>query len=329
LYCTAILKYREDTNLSNSLGLVIVGSVALDSIRTPFGERERILGGSACFTGVCSSYFTQVGLVGVVGKDFPPEHVALLKSRGINMDGVYTEEGNTFFWRGYYEGNMNSAVTEDTQLGVFEGFNPTIPESFKSTPFVFLGNIHPALQMRVLEQMPETACIGLDSMNLWIDIENEKLKEVISKVQILFINEGEAAQLTGLASLIPAAEKVLEMGPEVLVIKRGEHGATVHTSEGIIAAPALPLSDVVDPTGAGDTFAGGFMGYLAQAGGGFSLDSLRQALWLGTAMASFTVQDFSLDGLCRAKRESILERCGEIERMVSGTIPKVSIKDVE
>ncbi len=308
-------------------GLVVVGSVALDSIRTPYGEREKILGGSACFAGAAAALLTKVGIVGVVGEDFPREHSELLASRGIDLEGLHREKGTTFHWKGYYEGSMNNAVTVDTNLGVFEFFSPDIPGAYRSSPNLFLGNIHPALQLRVLGQLPNTTRVALDSMNYWIKSEPQLLGEVVGKIEILFINEAEIQQLTGIANLSKAADQVLTQGPQVVVLKRGEHGATVHSAEGVAAVPALPLRDVKDPTGAGDTFAGGFMGYLAQADGPLNLDRLREALWMGTALASHTVQDFSLAGLCRATGESVRERCRMLERMVVGKVPQPRFND--
>lgn len=307
--------------MSKTPELVVVGSVALDSVRTPHGERERILGGSACYAGMAASYLTRVGLVGVVGEDFPAAHLDLLRGRGLDLEGIYTEVGSTFFWQGYYEGGMNSAITVDTRLGVFERFRPDLPEAYRSAPSLFLANIHPALQLNVLDQMSKKTRVALDTMNYWIKNEPKLLAEVVSKVEIIFINESEIQQFTGIASLSMAAEQVLTQGPQVVVLKRGEHGATVHCAAGVVAAPALPLRTVKDPTGAGDTFAGGFLGYLAQVGGPSTLETLRAALWVGTAMASFTVEDFSLAGLCRADRETILDRCRTLEAMVSGQAP--------
>ena len=312
--------------MPQDLSLVIVGSIALDSIRTPFGEHETILGGSACYAGVSASFLTHVGLVGVVGHDFPAVHRHFLEGRGLDLAGVYEGDGKTFHWKGYYEGSMNNAITVDTQLGVFEFFNPEIPAAYRSAPNLFLGNIHPALQLRVLEQLPRTARVGLDTMNFWINSEPELLKEVVSKVEIVFLNEAEIQQYTGIANLVEAAHAVLGQGPSVVVLKRGAHGATVHCEAGIAAVPALPLDDVKDPTGAGDTFAGGFLGYLAQTGGDLSLDRLREALWVGTAMASFAVQDFSLTGLVRAGHTGIVARCQELETMVCGRVPNLSVR---
>ena len=312
--------------MPEDLSLVIVGSMALDSIRTPFGEHDAILGGSACYAGVSSSFLTRAGLVGVVGDDFPAEHREFLSGRGLDLAGVYTAKGSTFHWKGYYEGSMNDAITVNTQLGVFEFFNPDIPEAYRSAPSLFLGNIHPALQVRVLEQMPESTRVALDTMNFWITSEPEILKQVVSKVEIVFMNEAEIQQYTGVPNLVEAARAVLSQGPSVVVLKRGAHGATVHCQAGIAAVPALPLDDVKDPTGAGDTFAGGFLGYLAQSGADLTLDRLREALWVGTAMASFAVQDFSLTGLVRAGSEGIVARCRELERMVCGSVPQLNVR---
>ncbi|MBE7558878.1 sugar kinase [bacterium] len=305
--------------------LVIVGSVALDSVRTPYGEHERILGGSACYAGVAASYFTQVGIVGVIGRDFPQAHLDLLASRGIDLAGVHRQDGTTFHWKGYYEGAMDRAITVDTHLGVFESFSPDIPEDYRSAPYLFLGNIHPALQLRVLSQLTEKTIVALDTMNYWIKIQPDLLHDVIAKIDLLFINEAEIQQLTGVKNLPEAADRILKDGPRFVVLKRGGHGATVHGAEGVVAAPALPLRDVKDPTGAGDTFAGGFLGYLAQSGPDLSLERLREALWMGTALASHTVQDFSLLGLCRASSESIFQRCRQIAQMVNGRVPNVRI----
>lgn len=277
--------------------LLIVGSVALDSVKTPFGNVKEALGGSATYASYAASFFTPVRLVGVVGDDFPVEHVALLKSRAIDVSGLQAVHGKTFRWAGAYEYDLNEAHTLATELNVFETFKPQIPPSYKKSDYVFLANIDPDLQLSVLDQVDKPKLVACDTMNLWIRLKPESLKRVIERVDFLFINEAEARLFANMPSLIKAGRLLQSWGPKYVVIKKGEHGALLFGEKTLFAAPAFPLEDVFDPTGAGDTFAGGFFGYVAQNGGDTSDAILRKAVVYGTAMASFTVEKFSLGRL--------------------------------
>ena len=277
--------------------LLIVGSVALDSVKTPFGNVKEALGGSATYASYAASFFTPVRLVGVVGDDFPVEHVELLKSRKIDVGGLQSVRGKTFRWSGAYEYDLNEAHTLATELNVFETFKPQIPAAYKKSDFVFLANIDPDLQLSVLEQVEKPRLVACDTMNLWIRLKPEALKRVIKQVDFFFINEGEARLFSGMSSLIKAGRLLQSWGPKFVVIKKGEHGALLFGDKTLFTAPAFPLEDVYDPTGAGDTFAGGFFGYLANSGGDISDANLRKAVVYGSAMASFTVEKFSLERL--------------------------------
>ncbi|MFH1737681.1 MAG: PfkB family carbohydrate kinase [bacterium] len=287
--------------------LVIVGSVALDSIRTPFGERSRILGGAATYSSVAASVFCTPGLVGVVGDDFPQEHELFLSQRGIDLDGLEHKPGQTFHWKGRYEGNMNAAITEETQLGVFGDFSPTIPEAYRDADYLFLGNIHPQLQLDVLDQMKPDVFSAADTMNLWINTTGDLLKKVIRRVRLMLLNDEEARSISGKSNLLDAADEIRAMGPSIVAIKKGEHGAMVFSDQGVSLIPAVPLSTAKDPTGAGDTFAGGMMGCLAR----FDLSTraeLAGAALMGSILASFTVENFSVTGLACATPQSINAR---------------------
>lgn len=289
--------------------LLIVGSIALDSVRTPFGEVQEALGGSATYSSYSASFFTDsIRLVGVVGEDFPQEHVKLLKNRGIHTDGLQVARGKTFRWKGAYEYDLNEAHTLATELNVFETFKPQIPASYKQSPFVFLANIDPDLQLSVLDQVAQPKLVACDTMNLWIRIKPEVLKKVLQRVDFLFINDGEARQFANTASLIRAGRVLQSWGPKYVVIKKGEHGALLFGENTFFAAPAFPLEEVYDPTGAGDTFAGGFFGFLAKNGGDISEAMLRRAVVYGTAMASFTVEQFSLERLKTLSSEQLEAR---------------------
>jgi sugar/nucleoside kinase (ribokinase family) len=288
--------------------LLIVGSVALDSVKTPFGEVKEALGGSATYSSYSASFFTDVRLVGVVGEDFPQEHVGLLKSRGIHTEGLQVAKGQTFRWAGAYEYDLNEARTLATHLNVFETFKPQIPAAYKKSDYVFLANIDPDLQLSVLDQVEKPKLVACDTMNLWIKMKPDALKEVIKRVDFLFINEGEARQFANTSSLVKAGRKLQSWGPKYVVIKKGEHGALLFGQNSFFAAPAFPLEEVFDPTGAGDTFAGGFMGYVAKHKGDTSDMTLRKAVVFGTAMASFTVEKFSLERLKTLTPEQIAAR---------------------
>lgn len=289
------------------MSILVVGSVAFDSVETPFGKADDILGGSATYFSTSASFFTDVNLVGVVGTDFPEEHIDFLRTRNIDTRGLIREPGSTFRWKGRYKYDLNEAETLETHLNVFETFKPVIPEEYAASDYLFLANIDPELQMDVLNKVTSPRLIALDTMNLWISIKLEALKEVIEKVDIFIINEGEARQLANEKNLIKAALKILNLGVKTLVIKRGEYGAVMFTNDTMFAAPAFPLIDVMDPTGAGDTFAGGFMGYLANTGN-TSEASMRQAIIFGSVMASFNVEDFSLNRMRTLTYKEIEQR---------------------
>ena len=278
--------------------LLIVGSVALDSVRTPFGEVKEALGGSATYASFAASFFApHVRLVGVVGEDFPKEHIGLLEDRGIHIEGLQVAKGKTFRWAGSYEYDLNEAHTLATDLNVFEAFKPQIPASYRKSEFVFLANIDPELQLSVLDQVEKPKLVACDTMNLWIKTKPEALKKVLKRVNFLFINDGEARQFANTPSLVKAGRMLESWGPKYVVIKKGEHGALLFGNNSFFSAPAFPLEEVYDPTGAGDTFAGGFFGYVAKYGGDISEPCLRRAVVYGTAMASFTVEKFSLERL--------------------------------
>ncbi len=289
--------------------LLIVGSVALDSVRTPFGEVKEALGGSATYSSYAASFFAPtVRLVGVVGEDFPQEHIGLLQQRGIHVEGLQVAKGKTFRWAGSYEYDLNEAHTLATELNVFETFKPTIPAAYKESPFVFLANIDPELQLSVLDQVVKPKLVACDTMNLWIKIKPDVLKRVLARVDFLFINDGEARQFANTPSLIRAGRLLQSWGPKYVVIKKGEHGALLFGQNTFFAAPAFPLEEVYDPTGAGDTFAGGFFGFLAKNNGDISEAMLRRAVVFGTAMASFTVEQFSLERLKTLTEDQLMAR---------------------
>jgi sugar/nucleoside kinase (ribokinase family) len=288
--------------------ILAVGSLAFDSIRTPAGAVDKALGGSANYFSISSSFFTGVQVVGVVGDDFPEEQIKLMQSRGIDTRGIQKVPGKTFHWSGEYGKDLNEAITLSTQLNVFEHFNPELPKEYQDAEYLFLGNIAPELQMHVLSQVKKPKLIALDSMNFWITGRKDALLKVLPRIDLLTINEGEAKLLAGVDNVVVAAEKILTMGPKAVVIKRGEYGAFLFVENEIFSAPAVPIRRVVDPTGAGDTFAGGLMGYLAQNDAGLNKKSLRQAVLHGSVMASFTVEDFSFRRLLSLEKSEIAAR---------------------
>ncbi|MBI4406099.1 MAG: sugar kinase [Deltaproteobacteria bacterium] len=289
--------------------VVAVGSMAFDTIETPFGKAQKILGGSVNHFSLAASYFVPVQCVSVVGDDFPRDHLSVLTERGIDIQGVQTAKGKTFHWSGRYGYELHEAHTLTTCLNVFESFEPTIPEEYKKTPYVFLGNISPKLQLKVLENMANPKFIALDTMNFWIEGSRKELVEILSRCNALLINEGEARQLTKTYNIVQAGQMIRSWGPQITVIKRGEYGAVLFDHGEVFSIPGLPLAEVKDPTGAGDAFAGGFIGYLAsQAGFSISRYTLRKAVVYGSVMASFIVQDFGFRQLLNLKRESIEER---------------------
>ena len=295
--------------------LLVVGSVAIDHVITPFAEREHSVGGAATFFSMAASYLSPVRLVGVVGSDFPQNAIDDLRRREIDTDGLeVVRDGKTFRWTGKYHRNMNERDTLDTQLGVFEGFQPKLPPSYVDSEYLFLANIVPALQLQVLEQLQRPRLVGLDTMNLWIDIARDALVEVIGKVDVLMINDEEAQQLSGEHNLVKAAKAIQAMGPKSLVIKRGEYGAMLFHEGDIFAAPALPLEEVVDPTGAGDAFAGGFMGFLARGVEPHG-ENLRTAMIFGSVLASFCVEGFSYDRIKSLDLDQIQRRFDAFARL--------------
>lgn len=290
------------------MSLTVVGSVAFDALETPFGKRDKILGGAATHFGLSASFFTKVNAVGVVGGDFGEEEWAVFRRHNINTDDIeIVPEGKTFFWSGRYDYDMNTAHTLDTQLNVFETFEPKLSENSKSAKLLFLANILPMLQKQVREQMPDAKFVAMDTMNFWITSMKDALIETIKVVDCIIINDAEARQLTGETSIHVAARTIMEMGPKVVVIKRGEYGATLFTQDGYFAAPAYPLESVFDPTGAGDTFAGGFMGYLASQTE-INDQTLRRAMIYGSVMASFNVEKFGTERVDALDYPEINER---------------------
>ena len=290
--------------------LVAVGTMAFDSLETPFGKAERIVGGTASYVGLSASYFTQnIHLVSVIGGDFPSQFLSELTARGVDLDGVeMRKDEKSFFWAGKYHNDMNTRDTLDTQLNVLETFDPKIPSSYKDADYLMLGNLTPSVQHSVIKQMSKRPkLIVLDTMNFWMDIAMPELKEVLKEVDVLSINDEEARQLSGDYSLMKASKTILDMGPKYLIIKKGEHGALLFSREEVFYAPALPLEEVFDPTGAGDTFAGGFIGYLC-AMEEVNFEVMKHAIIFGSAMASFCVEKFGTERLLNLDRKTIQQR---------------------
>ena len=298
------------------MSLLVVGSVAYDSVKTPVSSRDRALGGSAMYFSVAASCLTDVSLVGIVGEDFEEAHVEMLESRRIDVSGLERATGKTFHWSGVYSTeDVNQRETLDTQLNVFEEFRPALNTKHSESDFVFLANIDPALQMLVLEQMERRPrLVALDSMNFWIEGRRDDLDRIVREVDLFFLDEGEARSYAGEANIVRAARRIQDMGPRAVVVKRGEHGVLVFDEEDMFSAPAFPLDSVVDPTGAGDSFAGGFMGVLA-ATGDISHDGIRRAAIVGSVMGSFAVQDFSADRLTSLTTEDIQDRFDRFVRL--------------
>ena len=294
------------------MSIVVVGSVALDSLETPFGKAENILGGSATYFSVSASHFTKdIKLVAIVGDDFPQDHVDFLQGRGIDLTGLERVNGKTFHWSGRYGSNLNVAETLSTELNVFEEFAPNLPDSYRNAKYVFLANINPELQMDVLKQAENPELIVCDTMNLWISTQKKELLDVIKHVDIFVLNDAEARQLTEEPNLNKAAKKILDYGPKRVIIKKGEHGAVTFTRTSYFAAPAYPLEEVFDPTGAGDSFAGGLLGYLASTGD-LSEQNINKAIIYGTVVASFSVENFGLERQRSLTREEIENRFTEM-----------------
>ncbi len=296
------------------MDILVVGSVAFDSVETPFGKADEVLGGSATYFSAAASYFADVGMVAVVGEDFPDEHVEMLKDRGVDTRGLKKVPGKTFRWKGRYDYDLNQAHTLETHLNVFSEFKPVIPEDYRDTPFVFLANIDPELQMEVLEQVNEPRLVACDTMNFWIEGKPEALRRLLKNVELFVINEAEAREFAGEPSLMKAARKILDSGPTTLIVKRGEYGAIMFNGDSIFSAPAYPLEDIFDPTGAGDSFAGGLIGYLANTGD-LSENNIRKAIVFGSVMASFNVEAFSLERLAGLSHDDIRSRYREFKRL--------------
>tara|TARA_B100000809_G_scaffold258633_1_gene302173 strand:+ start:641 stop:1567 length:927 start_codon:yes stop_codon:yes gene_type:complete len=304
--------------------LLTVGSVAFDAIETPFGKTDKIVGGAATYIGLSSSYFTKdQKIISVVGDDFPAETIQFLESKGIDTEGLQIKKGEkSFFWSGKYHNDMNSRDTLVTELNVLENFDPTIPASYQGVDYLMLGNLAPTVQRQVIERLDvRPKLIALDTMNFWMDIMMDELKKTIKLIDVLIINDEEARQLSGEYSLKVAAKKIIEMGPKYLIIKKGEHGALLFHGEGIFFAPALPLEVVFDPTGAGDTFAGGFMGYLTKTDD-VSFENMKRAIIAGSAMASFTVEKFGTDRIENLNEDEIYNRILQFVDLVDFSIDK-------
>lgn len=292
--------------------MLVVGSVAFDSVETPFGKAEEVLGGSATYFSTSASYFTGLRLVAVVGEDFPDAHVSALSGRGVDVKGLQKVPGKTFRWKGYYGFDLNQAHTLETHLNVFSSFNPEIPESYKDSEYVFLANIDPELQMKVLDQVRRPKFVACDTMNFWIEGKPDALKALLKRVDMFVINEGEARELAKEASLVKAAKTILGFGPKMLIIKRGEYGSLLFNGGSVFSAPAFPLEEIFDPTGAGDSFAGGVMGHLASTGD-LGEANIRKAIIFGSVMASFNVEAFSLNRLNSLTQEDINTRYSEFK----------------
>ena len=296
------------------MAVLVVGSVALDTVTTPFGKREEALGGSATYFSCAASYFSSPRIVAVVGGDFPEKHTEVLRSRNIDLEGLEARPGKTFRWAGQYGYDLNERDTISTDLNVFEHFHPKLPESYRSSEFVFLGNIHPSLQLEVLDQVDSPEFVACDTMNLWIENERETLLELIKRVDAIVLNDSEARELAQEPNLAKAARVIQDMGCPKVVIKKGEHGCLFFTPHSHFSAPAYPLDSVNDPTGAGDAFAGGFMGYLSSHA---KLDelSIRRAIIYGSVLASFTVEEFSIERVVKLTEEEITTRYKEFREI--------------
>jgi sugar/nucleoside kinase (ribokinase family) len=299
------------------MSLLVVGTVAFDSVRTPFGAVERVLGGSATYFSCAASFFSPVRLVSVVGGDFPDEHIQMLKGRRIDLDGLTCKEGQTFAWSGRYEGDMNEAETLDVHLNVYDDYRPVLPESYRDSRYVFLANGSPESQLKVLDQIDDPALVVADTMNLWISTALPELEQLLTRIHALALNEGEAKLLSGEQNLVAAGEKILTMGPRLVLIKKGEYGSFLLSRDGArFALPAFPVNQVKDPTGAGDSFAGGVMGYLAR-NDVHDDGSIRRAMVFGTVMSSFVVEDFSLAPFLRISEDRIWDRYHEFVRFIT------------
>lgn len=302
------------------MSVLVVGSVALDSVETPFGRTDDALGGSATYFAASASHHTRVQLVGVVGADYPVDQLRELESRGVDLSGLEHAAGESFRWRGRYRHDLNSAETLETRLGVFSHFRPKIPEQFRTAKYVFLGNIDPRLQLDVLEQVHKAKLVACDTMNFWIESRRDDLIKLLGRVDLITLNDAEARQLTEKANLVKAARWIMEHGPRTVVIKKGEHGAFMFHTDRVFYAPAFPLEEVFDPTGAGDSFAGGFMGYLAKTDD-LSEANFRRAVIFGSVMGSFVVEGFSIARLLEINADDIARRMAEFQRLVAFDAP--------
>ncbi len=307
------------------MSLLVIGTVAFDAIETPFGKTDKIVGGAATFISMAASYFTKnINLVSVVGEDFPADAIGMIQKRGVNTEGLQVKQGEkTFFWSGKYHNDMNTRDTLDTQLNVLATFDPVIPANYQDCDFLMLGNLAPAVQHQVLDRLQtRPKLVVLDTMNFWMNIVLPELTSLLKRVDVLTINDEEARQLSGEYSLVKAAQKILAMGPKYLIIKKGEHGALLFNSEQVFFAPALPLEDVFDPTGAGDSFAGGFIGYLAETKD-ISFDNLKRGVIFGSAMASFSVEKFGTERIQNLSSEEVDERVQQFIDLVQFDISLV------
>ena len=305
------------------MSLLIVGSVALDSVKTPYGEVKRALGGSAVYAGIAASPFSKPRIVGVVGEDFPPEYIKLMKKKKFGLEGLkIVPRGKTFHWKGSYKGNMAHAETLDTRLNVFEFFKPDLPEKCQNSQYVFLANIDPELQLYVLEQIRKPRLVICDTMNFWITGKRKALEKVFSKSHVILVNEGEALMLTNAPNLVEAAHRLLQFGPSYVIVKKGEHGAFILNKKDYFSLPAFPLRSLKDPTGAGDSFAGGFLGYLAGQNR-ITACNIRRAMAVGTVMASFVCEDFSVKKTASLTKRQISERIKKFHNMAS--LPRIRL----
>jgi sugar/nucleoside kinase (ribokinase family) len=296
--------------------VLVVGSVALDSVETPFGKADDVLGGSANFFSAAASLLTPVQLVGVIGNDYPVDKLEPLKERGVDLAGLERADGPSFRWRGRYRHDLNTAETLETHLGVFSRFSPKIPDQFRNAPFVFLANIDPRLQLDVLNQVTRPKLVACDTMNFWIQSRRPELLELLGQVDLVTLNDAEARQLSEKVNLVQAARWIMELGPKHVIIKKGEHGAFMFSQESVFFAPAYPLENVFDPTGAGDSFAGGFIGYLARTGD-LSDANMRRAVIYGSALGSFAVEEFSTNRLLTVTRKEVDERVHQMRSLTT------------
>lgn len=312
LFCSSEAAQK---GIFRDMSVLVVGSIALDTIKTPLEEHADLLGGSASYAAVAASFFSDVNLVGVVGDDFPDAHIELFRKHGVDTGGLQVTPGKTFRWSGEYLWDLNTRETRSVELNVFEHFTPVLPAGYQATPYVLLANIAPSLQIHVLDQITAPKFIVADTMDLWIDIARDELVKLLRRVDMLILNDGEARQFTGETSLIRAGRKIREMGPAYVAIKKGEHGCLLFSPDGFFSCPAYPLEDIHDPTGAGDTFAGGLIGYLAATASEITFSHLRRAVVYGSALASFNVEKFSLERLKTIEKSDIEERYRIFEEM--------------